>query len=202
MRHPQSISVCRSTTRRILSALCLLSLLVFGIASVAAQGKIYRLEPRKVSDIPTGKAVMINGEAGPQPHRFFLDQLTINTPVMVTLRPVRRGDDIRLKISKLAWGDVRREGSTKDGQVSFKFRTEGEFQISVDASNTGKPYKLLVWVGDEVKPELRPVVVPKSEYREEGASWFSGGGIALWLIAAALLGIFVLLLFIVLRRKS
>jgi hypothetical protein len=167
----------------------------------AAQDQVYRLEPRKVSDIAEGKAVLIDGKAGPKAHRFLLDGLTVYTPVLVTLRPVRRGDDIRLKLGKTSWEDIQREGSTQDGQASFKLRTEGEFLISVDAAKADLPYKLLVWVGDEVKVAPPPAVVPKSQLEPQKGAGLPGGAV-LWIIAVVLLGIFALLMVIVLRRKS
>ena len=166
-----------------------------------AQDGIYRLEPRKVEGIPDGKAVMIDGKAGPLSHRFLLDQVTVYTPVVVTLRPVRAGDDIRLRIGKSSWEEALREGSSKDGQVSFRFRTEGEFLVSVDADKPDLPYKLLVWVGDEVKVAPPPAVVPKSQLGN-GDGPRLPGGLAMWVIAAALLGIFVLLVVIAMRKKS
>ena len=177
-------------------------LLCLAIAwGASAQDGIYRLEPRKVPDIPEGKAVMIDGKAGPRPHRFLLDKLTVYTPVLVTLRPVRTGDDIRLKIGKNSWEETLREGSSQDGQVSFKFRTEGECLVSVDADKPDLPYKLLVWVGDEVEVAPPPAVVPKSQL-DGGNGPSLPGGLVMWLIAAALLGIFALLVVIAMRRKS
>jgi hypothetical protein len=176
-------------------------LLLGFVGAAAAQGTVYKLEPRKVVDIPQGKAVMVNGKAGPAPHRFLLDNVNILMPVVVTLRPERRGDDINLRITKLAWDQPLREGSTKSGQVSFKFRTESEFQISVDATKPDLPYKLLVWVGDELKAEAPPVVVPKSQFKDDSGGGLPGGVVA-WVIAAALIGIFVLLAIMLLRRRQ
>jgi hypothetical protein len=83
--------------------------------------------------------------------------------------------------------------------VSFKIRTEGEFQISVDAAQDKTPYRLLVWVGDEVKPELVPVVVKASEY---GDAKKEGGSLLPWFIVGALVVIVGVLAAMVLRRKS
>ena len=183
-------------------ALWLGAILLVANAAVA-QDRIYKLEPRKVSDIPQGKAVLIDGETGAASHRFLIDQLTVYTPIVVTLRPVRKGDDVRLKIGKTSWEEALRSGNTKDGQVSFKFRTEGEMLISVDGASPKLPYKLLVWVGDEVKVDPPPAVLPKSQLKSVDAP---GGGLpggpVMWVIAAALAGIFILMLVMVMRKKS
>jgi hypothetical protein len=178
-----------------------LAAMLLVVDTAAAQDRIYKLEPRKVSDIAQGKAVLINGETGTGSHRFLIDQLTVYTPIVVTLRPVRKGDDVRLKIGKTSWEEALRNGSGKDGQVSFKFRTEGEMLISVDGDKPKLPYKLLVWVGDEVQVDPPPAVLPKSKLKTVDAPGLPGG-IVLWVIAATLIGIFILLFRLVARKKS
>ena len=67
-------------------------------------------------------------------HRFFLENLYMLKPISVTVRAVNPGDVVTAKITKWKFDDVLREGSTEAGkQVLFKFRTHGEFQISVTA---------------------------------------------------------------------
>lgn len=161
----------------------------------------YKLNPRKVDGIPTGKAELVMGRAGETAHRFYLENLNMLVPVVVTLRPGSKDADASVAVTKYAWDQPLREGSTKGGkQVSFRFRTQGEFQISVTGAKPGTPYKLLVWVGDEVKPDFKPVVVSKSEY-EKSAGGSGFGNIVYWVIAIALLGILGLLAVLVLRRK-
>jgi hypothetical protein len=147
-----------------------------------------------------GRAVVVKGKAGPDGHRFLVEGLTAMMPVTVLLRPVRQGEDVRLQLSKYAWNQPLREGETEGDILKFKIRTEGEFQATVSAPEAGTAYRLLVWVGDEVKPEMRPVVVKASEFEGTG----EGGGfgsLVLWVIAG-LLGIgIVLLAILVLRRK-
>lgn len=162
----------------------------------------YKLQLRKVDGIPTGKAALVMGKVGDKAHRFYLDNLNMLVPVVVTLRPGTPGADANLRITKYGWNDPVREGRTKGTeQVSFRFRTQGEFQIAVTGAKPDTPYKLLVWAGDEVKPDFKPVVVTRSEYEKtQDSSWLPGGAV-LWVIAAALLGILGLLAVLVLRRK-
>jgi hypothetical protein len=165
-----------------------------------AQPKVIRLEPKKMEGVEVGKAVVVKGGAGPQAHRFALDKLTFQMPVVVALRPVNKGDEVAIKIAKYAWNQPDRQGVTSGELLRYAFRTEGEFQISVDAKKPNTPYRLLVWVGDEVKPELTPVVVKASEFAGEKSE--SGGGMVLWVIAGALVAIVALLAVLVLRRKA
>lgn len=161
---------------------------------------IIRLEPKPMEGLRAGRAVVVKGKAGPDGHRFLVEGLTAMMPVTVLLRPVRQGEDVRLQLSKYAWNQPLREGETEGEVLKFKIRTEGEFQATVSAPEAGTAYRLLVWVGDEVKPEMRPVVVKASEFEGTG----EGGGfgsLVLWVIAG-LLGIgIVLLAILVLRRK-
>lgn len=161
---------------------------------------VIRLEPKPMEGLRAGRAVVVKGKAGPDGHRFLVDGLTAMMPVTVLLRPVRQGDDVRLQLSKYAWNQPLREGETEGDVLKFKIRTEGEFQATVSAPEAGTAYRLLVWVGDEVKPEMRPVVVKASEFEDAG----EGGGagpLVLWVIAGLLGAGIVLLAILVLRRK-
>ena len=177
--------------------------LAFAATTQAAQReppKIIRLEPKKMKEIEVGKGVVVKGAAGPQAHRFGLDKITYLMPIVVALRPVNKGDEVGLKLTKYAWNQPLRQGSTSGEVLSYAFRTESEFQIAVDSKKSGTPYRLFVWVGDEVKPEFTPVVVKASEF--DGAKSSFPGGIVLWVIAAALVATVALLGVLVLRRKT
>jgi hypothetical protein len=56
----------------------------------AEQIPVYRLDLRKVEDIPEGNAALVAGEAGSRPDRFFLDNLYMLKPVSVTGSSRRR----------------------------------------------------------------------------------------------------------------
>jgi hypothetical protein len=157
---------------------------------------IYRLDLLKRPDIPTGEAAFVAGKAGSVPQRFFLENLYMLKPVSVTVRAVNPGDVVNVKITKWKFTDVLREGNTAGGkQVVIKFRTHGEFQISVTADKPDTPYKMVVWVGPDIKPKSKPLFVPKSEFKGGGGVptwvWWAGGGAAAVIIA----------LLVVLKRK-
>ncbi|KAB8164035.1 hypothetical protein [Marilutibacter maris] len=184
------------------AALAVAMLVVLAPVPAAAQetGKpmTIRLEPKAMDGIDMGKAVVVKGLAGPTPQRFLLDGISYMNPVGVVVRPVETGDEIALAVTKYAWNQPLREGATDRDPLRFLFRTEGEFQVSVSAEDAGTPYRLLVWVGDETKPDFAPVVVEASAYDGDGG----GGGFPwLWglvgLLALAVVAMAVLLM----RRK-
>jgi hypothetical protein len=159
---------------------------------------VYKLDLRKVPDIPRGDAALVKGEAGSTPDRFFLENLYMLKPVSVTVRAVNPGGVVNVKLTKDKWDQVLREGTTgAESQVNFKFRTQGEFQISVTSPTPNTPYKMVVWVGPDVMPKARPVFVPKSEFKDgtsRGWMWWGGG--ALLVVAG------ILLAFVVRKRKQ
>jgi hypothetical protein len=184
--------------KNVFAPLACLALLFAALPALAADEKIpiYRLDLLKRPDIPTGEAAFVAGKAGSVPHRFFLENLYMLKPISVTVRAVNPGDVVTAKITKWKFDDVLREGSTAGGkQVLLKFRTHGEFQISVTADKPDTPYKMVVWVGPDIKPKSKPLFVPKSEFDDGGLPkwvWWAGGGALVIIIG---------LLAVILRRK-
>ncbi len=141
---------------------------------------VYKLDPTERPDIPEGKAALVSGNAGSVPDRFFVENLYMLKPVSVTVRAVNPGDVVNVKLTKEKWDNVLREGSTgSQNQVNFKFRTQGEFQISVTSPVPNTPYKMVVWVGPDIVPKAKPVFVPESQFKGGGIPkwvWWAGGG--------------------------
>lgn len=164
------------------------------------QPKVLRLEPKKMAGVDQGKAVVVKGAAGLSAHRFVVDKLTYQMPVAVVLRPVNKGDEVGLKVTKYAWNQPLRAGTTDGDLLRYTFRTEGEFQVAVDAKKPQTPYRLMVWVGEETKPEFAPVVVKASEFETQQGS--GTGSVVLWVIATALILIVVLLGVLIMKRKT
>lgn len=190
----------RSVLRRHWPLAMLLLLISAVTAAQDRQPTVIRLEPKTMAGIDPGKAVVVKGRAGATPHRFMLEGISYMQPVAVALRPVKRGEEVRLDITKYAWNRPLRQGRTDGDILRYAFRTEGEFQLSVTAPEPGTEYRLLVWVGDETKPDFAPVVVKASEFKEAGGG--GGGSLVLWVIAVVLAGILALLAVLVFRRKS
>lgn len=154
-----------------------------------------RLQPRQQSGVDQGRVVVVKGEAGKVPQRFLLDGITHMMPVAVALRPVNEGDELAMSLTKYAWNQPLREGATDGEILRYLFRTEGEFQIAVTGEGPATPYRLMVWVGEETKPELSPVVIKASEFDPPGGVRWP------WIVAAlALLGAAVA--FVVIRRRK
>jgi hypothetical protein len=158
------------------------------------QVPVYKLDLRKVPDIPQGNAALVAGNAGSVPDRFFLDNLYMLQPVSVTVRAVNPGDEVNVKLTKDEWNKVLREGTTgADNQVNFRFRTQGEFQISVTSPKPETPYKMVVWVGPDIVPKpAKPVFAPTSQFEGGSKNWMwwalGGAGAVILLLVGMLLG--------------
>ena len=177
-----------------------LALAVTGLPATAQDGRkqmTIRLEPRPMDGVAQGRAVVVKGLAVPTPQRFLLDGISYMNPVGVAVRPVEAGDEVALSITKYAWNQPLREGRTDDDPLRFVFRTEGEFQVSVSAGDAGTPYRLLVWVGDETRPDFAPVVVGASEFEDGG-----GGSGWIWGLAGVLAVALAAGVVLLARRKS
>ncbi len=134
----------------------------------------YKLVPAEVPDIERGKASILQGEAGAEGDRFFIQNLYMTQPVTVVLMAANPAQPLTLNLSKHRFDESDRRGDTgRDGAVAFHFRTQGELKIGVtpknaDADETAR-YFLIAWVGDDMQPKsLAPPVV--------FASGSSGGG--------------------------
>jgi hypothetical protein len=176
----------------------LLAGLLFAVMSVAtAQAPIpvYKLDLRKVPDIPQGDAALVSGDAGSVPDRFFVENLYMLKPVSVTVRAVNPGGVVNVKLTKEKWDDVLREGTTgAENQLNFKFRVQGQFQVSITSPTPNTPYKMVVWVGPDIVPQTKAVFVPKSQF--EGA-----GGMPKWLWWAVGGGVIALVLLVLVFKK-
>jgi hypothetical protein len=176
------------------------AVLVLGVAfastALAKDPLTYRLEPRAMKEFRHGKAVLVKRSAGRDGERFILEKISSTMPVIVALKPARAGEEVALRLTKYGWNQPLREGRTEDAPLLFKFRTEGEFQIAVTGGKEKTPYQLLVWVGDEIKPEFTPVVVKASEFEQKS------GSLAWWLVGAAMAAMLAVAAVVVVRRRK
>ncbi len=175
---------------------------------------------KKLDGLTNGKLAYVVTRTGRDEQRYYTSNLLVTQPVIVTLKADDPADDIRLRVTKTQWSKAEREVSTGTaGRVQVKFRTQGEFGLAVAADDAGKPYRMTVWVGDEVKRPMSAVVVPRSAMksgmtsrtasapasqntavREAAAAKDTGGSMVIWLVAG-LLVVIAGLLFALLRKK-
>lgn len=164
----------------------------------------FHLTPQAEPDLPAGKYAFAEGSAGGEPHRFYLTNLSVLQPVTVALIARSPGDEIKLALAKYRYDEPDRTTTTDaEGVVYERLRTEGELKIEVSAEGKSKPYLLSVWVGEAVQPDLPPVLVPASQVEGAGVGgggFQLGGSLVLWVIAALLVAILVLLAKIVLSK--
>jgi len=205
--------------------------LVFGTSVFGAAGEppAERLALKKVDGLTNGRLAYIVGKTTRDGSRYYASNLIVTQPVLVTLKADNPKDDIQLSVTKTQWSKAEREVSTgATGRVQVAFRTQGEFGLAVSGADVGKPYRMTVWIGDEVKRSMPQVVVPKSKWKpganfeaialgptpegravvavqpstvDPAPSGSNSGSLVIWLIAG-LLVVITGLLFALLRKKQ
>ncbi len=171
-----------------------------------AQQAAYKLEPRAIPQIENGQVAMLEGSTDAEGDRYFVENLNIRQPVSVTLLTQNPDHDLRLILSKYNYDETEKEGSTRGKQrLTLETRTQGEMKIQVKSPEAERNYQLLLWVGDEVLPNMAPVIVSMEDYEtgssSDNASAFPGSPV-LWVIAILLGGIMALLGAMVFRGKK
>jgi hypothetical protein len=153
----------------------LLALVACSVASWAEE-EGYKLTPKKIEDIASGKAAIVRGEVGKDGDKFYVEYLSMLQPVSVVLMAADPAKPLKLNLSKYRYDQSDRSGDTgSEGAVSFNFRTQGELKIHVtpksDPGTDKLKYFLVAWVGDEFKPDLRPPVVLAEPTGGGGLPW-------------------------------
>ena len=195
----------------LLPALLFLLVLVLAPAQAQVPGKdqpaqvTYPLPLRDMAGVDNGKVGVVRGKTGSKGHRFIVDKLWMTNPVSVTLMAQADGDEVKLDLIKFPWDKPVRSATTERGTryVNEKFRTQGEFLLHVTSPVENTPYQLVVWVGNEVVPEMPAVVVDRATYEANLAAGKHASS-KTWFVAAALGGLLVLAAIAILyrRRKS
>lgn len=183
----------------------ILAAAVIGVALAChAQDPAWKLELKPEKGLPNGKVAIVKGTAKPGGDRFFIPNVFVLQPVVVTLVAGNPRDELRLVLGKDRWDETLREAATGgDGKAIVKLRTQGELRMTVKGARPG-PYYLVAWVGDEVKVEPEPVLTSMAEYRKaHPGSWLERLGPALaWASIAAVLAGLAAGAFLFLRRRS
>ena len=158
-------------------------------ASLAlAEPTAYRLNLEAVNSMPGGKAAFIKGTTTPEGDRFFVEHLMINQPILVRVI-ANSAADVQVGLAKFRWDEFEQQASTKgSGVAEFEVRTQGEMRLVVQSDGDPAPYYAAVLIGNEIQPEMKPVLV--------AGSASTGGGFVLWIgigVVVALIAGFLLL---------
>jgi hypothetical protein len=194
--------VIRSPVRHIL---CILVCL--GVAASPSRADdekpAYKLNLKPAEGLPNGKVATLQGTANPAGDKFFVESVGVLQPVVVTLVAKNKGDAIKLVLAKQRWDEDLRHGTTgPDGMVTFKLRTQGELRMVVSGDGD-KPYNLIVWVGDEVKPDFAaaPAITPMKDHKVSKAGGAAGSNTT-GIVIACVLGGLIVVLVVWLKRKG
>lgn len=170
----------------------LLGLLLLPLTTLA-EPKAFRLNLEAVQDLPDAKAAFIKGTTTKAGDRYYVEHLMLNQPVMVRVFAPHKSD-VSVGLSKFRWDEFEQQVSTKgSGLAEFKVRTQGEMRLVIQSDEPDVPYYAAVLVGDEIQPQMRPVVTSAAEA--------SGGFSLMWIGLGALLA-GVVVAFVLSRRKS
>jgi hypothetical protein len=187
--------------------LCVLVCLAVGASASRADDKrekpAYKLNLKPADGLPNGKVATLQGTANPGGDKFFVESVGVLQPVVVTLVAKNKGDAIKLVLAKQRWDENLRSGTTgPDGMVTLKLRTQGELRMIVSGEGD-KPYNLIVWVGDEVKPDFdaAPAITPMKDYKGSKAGAAAGSGTT-EIVIACVLGGLIIMLVVWLKRKG
>jgi len=170
------------------------------LSAVAASAQpAYKLNLEKPDFIKNGKLVVMGGVSDPKGHRTLLEDLSILQPVTVVLWTLDNNDDIEVALAKDRFDadDVKVKASSKGrGAVVHKVRTQGDLRFMVRAVGDPKPYRMVVWVGDEVSPPVPSILVP-------GAATARSTNIGMWIAGGvATTGLLAAVLFLIARNKK
>ncbi|HXF81094.1 MAG TPA: hypothetical protein VN598_19650 [Usitatibacter sp.] len=162
-----------------------------------AEEPAWKLDLKPDPSLPNGRVAIVKAASTAEGQHYLIENVFVLQPVVLTLVAANAGDALKLVLGKDRWDENLREAATgPDGKAIVKLRTQGEVRMTV-SGEAGKPYYLIAWVGDEVKPDLAPVVTPMDDYRKTHPTSLFSNPVVLWgavalLVAAAGAGLFFL----------
>jgi Spy/CpxP family protein refolding chaperone len=158
------------------------------LAAPATAQPSYRLQLEKPEWLRDGRLVVMGGVSDPKGHRVFLEHLSILQPVTAVLWTLDDADDVELALAKDRFDDIVVAGrSGGQGGVVHQVRTEGDLRFIVRAAGEPKPYRMLVWVGDEVRLPVSSVLTRGAPATRPWTTYAIAGLAALGLCAAVVL---------------
>jgi hypothetical protein len=148
--------------------------------------------------LPAGKAALYEGEADEDGVAFNIKGLSILTPVAVALEARDPAQPMTLELKNdftLKWD--RTVKTTSKGAVLTRFRTEGTAIMRVKSAGGRKPYRLMIWVGPELK--IHKLLPPPFAKHKSTSGGVSIVGVVVAIAAVALL---VLVVIVKLRGRK
>ncbi|MFM9905424.1 MAG: hypothetical protein ACKVQJ_12750 [Pyrinomonadaceae bacterium] len=86
---------------------------------------------------------------------FFVRGISIFSPIMIYIESEDKANRLGISLHKDFWKDADKSGNTdNNGVFSTSFKTAGDFGIKILSKKMPAKYQILVWVGDEVTPDL------------------------------------------------
>jgi hypothetical protein len=171
-----------------------------------AEAPAFRLDLKPAPGLPNGRVAAAKAIATPKADRFFIPNVFVLQPVVVSVFADNPAQPVKVTLGKDRWDESLMSAVTgADGKAILKLRTQGEVRISVSAESGRRPYKMLAWVGDEVKVVPESAVMPMSEYRKtHPESWLGAiGPQIMWAAGGALIvGVAVAAFFFIRRRGA
>lgn len=140
-------------------------------ATPATDSSFTDLELASSPDFPGGTMAVVAGEAGPQGHRFRLGGLTVMQPVLAYLVASDPDADVRMMLLKPGKEQPSLTGGTEGEAYAFlSTRTWGGLDILVESPQGPARFALVVWVSDELTPNLKDVVVTPAAFKAWAAA--------------------------------
>ena len=126
--------------------------------SVLEGPKTYTIKLEKDPKVPVGKVAYLEGKADAGGVYLELKNLWITQPVEISLMAKSAKDDLKIELRKYHWKKPSQQGATKGkGYCTFHFKTQGDVNIKISSPQGMRPFRLEVWVGPEMKPDLKPL---------------------------------------------
>ena len=138
-----------------------LAIIALARTSFAAE---WEIEPQDDPRVPLGKTSVVGGALGNEPIFFVLKNITLSSPIQVTLAATDEKQPVEMSVYKedpskpLATGTA-----TSDKALTFRFKTGDQIYFAVKGAD-GARYQLFTWVGPEFEIEDSSPIVPVSEY--------------------------------------
>jgi hypothetical protein len=124
--------------------------------------KAFLIKPQK--DPKGGKTAFVNGTATVQPSHLEVKSLWITQPVKLVVVSEEKGKEVKVELRKYHWQKPWKTCSTGvKGDCGFALRHQGDLYITLISPSGPAPVFIGVQVGDEDKPKMKPVLVPKGE---------------------------------------